>query len=89
MKAKRRSRVDLSGRVPIRETEKELISSTNNTGLQVKLLNLPGVVRMLPSGREGVGMNGFLAVISQTTCRLDLMLGIKRCIMYELSDCSG
>ena len=66
-----------------------LISSRNSTGLQVKLLDLTGVVRMLPSGREGVRMNGFLAAISQTTCRTDLMLGVKRCFMYELADCSG
>ena len=76
-------------RVPIRGAEEGLISSSNSTGLQVKLLDLTGVVRMLPSGREGVRVNGFLVVISQTTCHIDLMLGVKRCFMYELADSSG
>jgi hypothetical protein len=66
MKAKRRrSRVELSDSVPIRGAEMGLISSSNSTGLQVKLLDLTGVVRMLPSGREGVRMNGLFVVIAQ------------------------
>jgi len=66
MKAKRRkSRVELFDRVPIRGAEKGLVSSSNNTRLHVKLLDLTGVVRMLPSGREGMRMNGLLVVISQ------------------------
>jgi hypothetical protein len=59
MKSQRRSRVELFVRVPIRGAEEGLISSSNSTGLQVKLLDLTGVVRMLPSGREGVRVNGF------------------------------
>jgi hypothetical protein len=80
----------LSIRVTIRGAEKRLISNSNSKGLQVKLLDLTVVfVTMLPSGRERVRMNGFLLVISQTTCRIDHMLGVKRCLMYELADCSG
>jgi len=81
MKADRRSRVELFVRVPIRGAEKGLISSHNGTDLQVKLLDLTGVVRMFPSGREGVRMNGFLVAISPTTCHIDLMFGVKRCFM--------
>lgn len=55
----------MSVRVHIREEGKGFISNSNNTGLQVKLLDLTGVVRMLLSDREGVRMNGLLVVISQ------------------------
>jgi len=86
MKTERRSRVELSVRVTIRGTEKELISNSNSAGLQVKLLDLTVVlVRMLPSGRERVRMNVFLVVISQTTCRIDLVLGVKRCLTFNNS----
>jgi hypothetical protein len=47
----------------------------------VKLLDLTVVlVRMPPSGRERERMNGLLVVISQTTCHIDHMLGVKRCL---------
>jgi len=77
-----RSRVELSVRVPIRGAEKGLISRSNSRSLQVTLLDLTGVLRLLPSGREGVRMNGFLVVISHTKCHVDLVLGVKRCFIY-------
>jgi hypothetical protein len=49
--------------------EKALISSSNSTGLQVKLVGVTSVVGTLPRGREGVRMNGILVVISHTAYR--------------------
>jgi len=52
MKAKRRSRVELSVRVPIRRAEKGLILSSNSRGLQVKLLDLTVSGCFPQAGRE-------------------------------------
>jgi hypothetical protein len=87
--AKWRNRVELSVRETICGAERWVISSSNSAGLQVKLLNLTGVVMFLPPGSEGMGMNVFLVVISQTTYRIDFMLGVKRCFMYKLAHCVG
>ena len=87
MTAKRISRVEMSVRKPIRGAEKGIISRSNSTGLQMKLLDLTDVVRMLPSSRGGVSVNGILAVIFQTIYSTELVFVVKRCFMYELAGC--
>jgi len=89
MTANKTNRAEVSIRKPLRGAEKGIISKSNSTGLQMKPLDLTGVIWMLPSVREGMRMNGNLVVISQTIHCTDLMLGVKRCFMYELADCVG